>query len=75
MRKLVLSTLIAFLGLGVGSLPVSVTSEGRARNCYWPMPFRNSARITVTNEGKKMVHAFSCNHRRISKNAIAPSAR
>jgi len=42
----------------VNSLPVRVTSEGRARNCYWPMPFRKSARITVTNEGKGRVNAF-----------------
>ncbi len=53
-----------FFGIGHGvdqpyaSLPVKVSSEGRARNCYWPMPFRKSARITVTNEGRKMVHAF-----------------
>lgn len=53
-----------FFGVGHGldapfnSLPVAVSSEGRARNCYWPMPFRKSARITITNEGKKMVHAF-----------------
>lgn len=40
------------------SLPVTVTSEGRARNCYWPMPFRSSARITVTNDGPGMVGAF-----------------
>lgn len=40
------------------SLPITVTSEGRARNCYWPMPFRKSARITVTNEGPGQVHAF-----------------
>jgi hypothetical protein len=40
------------------SLPVAVSSEGRARNCYWPMPFRKSARITVTNEGEKAVMAF-----------------
>ncbi len=32
------------------SIPVMVSSEGRARNCYWPMPFRRSARITVTND-------------------------
>ena len=31
---------------------VSVTSDGVSRNCYWPMPFRKSARITVTNEGR-----------------------
>jgi len=40
------------------SLPVCVTSEGRGRNCYWPMPFRKSARITVTNEGRKPIGAF-----------------
>ncbi len=53
-----------FFGVGHGvdksflSLPVRVTSEGRARNCYWPMPFRNSARITVTNESDKPCQAF-----------------
>ena len=53
-----------FFGVGHGkdiafeSLPVSVSSDGRARNCYWPMPFRNTARITVTNEGTKDVGAF-----------------
>ncbi|GMW00448.1 MAG: hypothetical protein AMXMBFR84_15850 [Candidatus Hydrogenedentota bacterium] len=41
----------------VESLPVRVTAEGRARNCYWPMPFGKSARITVSNEGSKPVHA------------------
>ncbi len=40
------------------SLPVCVTSDGRGRNCYWPMPFRKSAKITVTNEGRKPVDAF-----------------
>ena len=53
-----------FFGMGHGvdhpfqSLPVTVTSEGRARNCYWPMPFQVSARITVTNDGPGMVGAF-----------------
>ncbi len=42
----------------VQSLPVVVSSEGRARNCYWPMPFGKSARITLTNEGESPVHAF-----------------
>ncbi len=45
-----------FFGVGHGldrpfaSLPIRVTAEGRARNCYWPMPFRKSARITISNE-------------------------
>ncbi|MGQ9591556.1 MAG: glycoside hydrolase family 172 protein [Planctomycetota bacterium] len=34
----------------VNSLPVQVSSDGRARNCYWPMPFRKSARIVVSND-------------------------
>ena len=40
------------------SLPVCVTSDGRGRNCYWPMPFRKSAKITVTNEGRQPIGAF-----------------
>lgn len=40
------------------SLPVKVSSDGRGRNCYWPMPFRTSARLTVTNDGPGKVHAF-----------------
>jgi hypothetical protein len=53
-----------FFGIGHGvdqpfqSLPVTVSADGRARNCYWPMPFRKSAKITVTNEGRKRVDAF-----------------
>lgn len=42
----------------VDSAVVAVTSEGRARNCYWPMPFRKRARIEVTNEGSLPVNAF-----------------
>lgn len=34
----------------VDSAMVAVSAEGRSYNCYWPMPFRESARITVTNE-------------------------
>lgn len=40
------------------SLPVRVSSDGRARNCYWPMPFARSARITVTNESDQPCGAF-----------------
>ena len=39
----------------VESLMVRNSSGGRARNCYWPMPFRRSCRITVTNEGRRRV--------------------
>ena len=40
------------------SVPVVRSSEGRAFNCYWYMPFRWSARITITNEGSRPVGAF-----------------
>ncbi|MBN1418781.1 MAG: DUF2961 domain-containing protein [Planctomycetes bacterium] len=39
----------------VESLMVRDSSDGRARNCYWPMPFRKSCKITVTNEGRRRV--------------------
>lgn len=53
-----------FFGVGHGlnrnfsSLPINCSSQGRARNCYWYMPFQKSARITVTNEGTRQVGAF-----------------
>jgi len=53
-----------FFGVGhgmsvdFGSAMVSVTSEGMSRNCYWPMPFRESAKITVTNEGRLTVDSI-----------------
>jgi|YelNatPaOPRAMG01_1025707.scaffolds.fasta_scaffold00021_23 hypothetical protein len=52
-----------FFGLGHGeyhhfaSLPIAVGTEA-ALNCYWRMPFRRSARITVTNEGEQAVRAL-----------------
>ena len=42
------------------SAPVSVGGQ-HALNCYWPMPFRKHAVITVTNEGDKPVNAFYYN--------------
>lgn len=37
----------------VNSLMVRNSSDGRARNCYWPMPFKKSCKVTVTNEGRR----------------------
>lgn len=34
----------------VNSAPVMVTSKGRAKNCFWRMPFRKHLRITVSND-------------------------
>jgi hypothetical protein len=33
------------------SVPVSVHSQGRAFTCLWKMPFKESAQITLVNEG------------------------
>jgi hypothetical protein len=48
-----------FFGVGHGafanytSLPVSISSHGRSRTCYWHMPFRKHIRVSVTNESEK----------------------
>src|ERR1700757_5233601 len=39
----------------VRSMMVRDSSDGRARNSYWPMPFRKSCRVTITNEGRRRV--------------------
>ncbi len=55
-----------FFGLGLGeyfmyeSGPLSVGSQ-KALNSYFPMPFRKSAKITVTNDGSVPVGAFYFN--------------
>ncbi len=54
-----------FFGVGHGlltnlnSIPVQISSDGRAYNCYWLMPFRKSAKITISNDSPdKAVHAL-----------------
>ena len=42
----------------LNSYPVQISSSGRAYNCYWRMPFRKSARLTMTNDSDKMVRAL-----------------
>jgi hypothetical protein len=42
----------------VNSMMVRNSSFGRARNSYWPMPFRKSCRLTITNEGRRIVPSF-----------------
>ena len=37
----------------VDSLPVKVSSHGRGLNCYWQMPFKKEAKVTLTNESDK----------------------
>ncbi len=53
-----------FFGVGHGldenvtSIPVRVSAEGRARSCNWIMPFRRSARVTVSNDGALATWGF-----------------
>jgi hypothetical protein len=55
-----------FFGLGLGeyfmyeSGPLSVGSQ-KALNCFFPMPFRQRARITITNDGSQPISAFYYN--------------
>jgi hypothetical protein len=55
-----------FFGLGLGdyflyeSTPLAVASD-KALNCFFLMPFRKRARITVTNGGKEETDAFYFN--------------
>jgi hypothetical protein len=50
-----------FFGVGHGlerqltSLMIRDGSSGRSRNSYWAMPFGKSAKVTITNEGRRRV--------------------
>jgi hypothetical protein len=55
-----------FFGLGLGyyySWESEMLSVGSVKdlNCFFPMPFHRHARITLTNEGKKLVKALYYN--------------
>ncbi len=55
-----------FFGLNLGSYVIYQSeylacSPGRSLNCYFVMPYRKSARLTVSNEGKAEVRAFYSN--------------
>jgi hypothetical protein len=55
-----------FFGLNLGQYFIYQSehlncSSIKAMNCYFAMPFRKSARITATNEGKQNVGAFYSN--------------
>ncbi|HVY92528.1 MAG TPA: DUF2961 domain-containing protein, partial [Bryobacteraceae bacterium] len=55
-----------FFGLNLGQYQIFESafvacSPGKSLNCYFAMPFRRSARITVTNEGAAQVGAFYSN--------------
>ena len=55
-----------FFGLNLNSYQIYESeylacSPGRSLNCYFAMPYRRAARMTVTNEGKQDVNAFYSN--------------
>jgi hypothetical protein len=55
-----------FFGLNLGQYVLYesaylAVSPGRSLNAYFAMPYRRSARLTVTNEGKAQVNAFYSN--------------
>jgi hypothetical protein len=55
-----------FFGLNLGQYVIyesafTACSPGRSLNCYFAMPYRTSARITVTNEGSTPVNSFYSN--------------
>lgn len=55
-----------FFGLNLGQYFIYQSaylncSSIKALNCYFAMPFRRSARITATNEGKQRIGAFYSN--------------
>ncbi|MCG3199319.1 MAG: DUF2961 domain-containing protein [Candidatus Omnitrophica bacterium] len=53
-----------FFGVGHGlrkdyqSLPLEISSEGRALNCFWRMPFGKRIRIEMTNESDRPVRCL-----------------
>jgi len=55
-----------FFGLNLGSYfnyqsEYLACSPGKSLNCYFAMPYRRSARLNVTNEGKRDVGSFYSN--------------
>lgn len=55
-----------FFGLNLGQYAIYESaylacSPGKSLNCYFAMPYRKSARFTVTNEGKDDVSSFYSN--------------
>ncbi len=68
-----------FFGLNLGDYVLYESaylscSPGRSLNCYFVMPYRQSARMTVTNEGSREVSSFYSNIDFMSVPALPPDA-
>jgi hypothetical protein len=68
-----------FFGLNLGDYVIFESqylacSPGQSLNCYFAMPYRRGARLTVTNEGKRDVGAFYSNIDYLEADAIPEDA-
>src|SRR3984893_7642756 len=68
-----------FFGLNLGQYTIYQSaylacSPGKSLNCYFAMPYRKSARFTVTNEGKDDVGAFYSNIDYQTVSSLPPDA-
>ena len=55
----------------VSSLPIEVTSYGRALNSYWHMPFRKKARVELWNQSRGRMTVY-CQINWLQLPALAP---
>jgi hypothetical protein len=68
-----------FFGLNLGDYVIYESqylacSPGRSLNCYFAMPYRKSARMTVANEGSREVGSFYSNIDFLAVDALPPDA-
>jgi hypothetical protein len=68
-----------FFGLNLGDYVIYESqylacSPGKSLNCYFTMPYRQGARMTVTNEGSRDVGAFYSNIDYLSVDALPQDA-
>jgi hypothetical protein len=66
-----------FFGLNLGQYVIYESaylacSPGKSLNCYFAMPYKKSARFTVTNESKQAIGAFYSNIDYLSVPALPP---
>ena len=69
-----------FFGLNLGQYQIYESaylacSPGKSLNCYFAMPFRKSARITVTNESERHRGRFLLEHRLHARRPRFPEMR
>ena len=68
-----------FFGLNLGDYVIYESeylacSPGQSLNCYFTMPYRKGARLTVTNEGTRDVGSFYSNIDYVETPALPPDA-